>query len=180
MVNVTGFAKEVVKGILIGVLSDGIIIATSFGFNQLGILNIANIQIPIWVFVLLITVLIPVVFMASRARRHSDRSFDSVRMRPSKIIRELEYGRFNVKWRVLYGSMLTFSEPYVFVEPYPYCPDCTYKMEAEKKGMVFKRYFWKCDHCGKFYRCPDNNQYVYDVVERLVDSDIRSGRVNLD
>jgi ribosomal protein L37AE/L43A len=85
---------------------------------------------------------------------------------------------FGVKWKVLYGGFLG-TEPYAFADGGPYCPECDYEMEAEKRGML-KKYYWKCDHCGKIYKCPVKHPYdAGKIVERLLESEVRSGRLRL-
>lgn len=173
-----GFAKEALKGILIGVVTDCIIIGATFAFNYFNLFNLLSIQIPIWIFMLLLVVLLPTIVMVSRARRHSEMSVSILRRRPERDVRQFESKDFGVKWKILYGSYTFYSDPYAFCEPYPYCPTCMYEMKAKKRGF-FNRYFWKCDRCGKFYKCPDNNPYMSETIEKLLEADIRSGRIRL-
>lgn len=86
---------------------------------------------------------------------------------------------FGVKWKVLYGAYMDIKEPYAFVDGDPWCPVCDYEMKAEQKGLL-KKYYWKCERCGKSYVCPVKNSWdATKIVERLLESEIRSGRMKL-
>lgn len=106
-----------------------------------------------------------------------DLVIESIPKRPL-LARTFIRNHFGVKWKVLYGTYYSLDEPYAFVDGDPLCPDCDYEMKAEQKGLL-KRYFWKCEKCGKSYKCTVKNPYdAAVIVERLVESDIRSGRIN--
>jgi len=51
--------------------------------------------------------------------------------------------------------------------------------EAEKQGIM-KNYYWVCKRCGKSYKCPHKSPfYSHEVVEKMLEADIRSGRLTL-
>jgi len=52
-------------------------------------------------------------------------------------------------------------------------------MEAEKRGFLLKKYFWKCYKCGNLYKCPKEHRKAHKIVEKLVESDIRSGKIKV-
>jgi len=61
--------------------------------------------------------------------------------------------------------------------PIPFCPECDYEIDALRKGF-FNSYFWKCNRCENYYKCLTADPlYAHEVVERLVGSDFRRGRL---
>jgi tRNA(Ile2) C34 agmatinyltransferase TiaS len=89
----------------------------------------------------------------------------------------IKYPFSGVIWKVL-GKHQLIGEPYMYCEPNPYCPECDYEMEAEKIGL-FRRWFWKCNKCGRLYKCPKEHHKSHEIVEKLVESDIRSGKIKV-
>jgi ribosomal protein L37AE/L43A len=154
----------------------------SLGLNYLGfssLLELLLTQTPVWINLLTILMLVPIVVMYMRAKYISHHAFSaSIPSRPTQFATFI-VNRFGVKWKALYGTyLLGRQDPYAFVEGNPLCPDCDYEMEAEQKGLL-KRYYWKCDRCGKSYKCPVKQPYdASRIVERLLESEARSGRLN--
>jgi len=180
-----GTFKKIGIGVIIGLIVNGLVLGVPFILNYVG-LNFPNlflVETPIWVTFLILTVLIPVIIMFLRVRRLSKNEPMVVfRGRPDCYVQHIESIFAGVKWKVLYGKDIPFShrESYAFCESNPLCPDCEFEMEAEKRGHIFKGYYWKCQSCGKFYKCPTQNPYdAHKLVERLVEADIRSGRLKL-
>lgn len=102
---------------------------------------------------------------------------------PKAYVFNIEHNYAGVKWKVLYGKASPYrdAESYAFCHINPYCPKCDYEMQAEMSGWIFKRYYWKCDRCGRFYKCPTRSFYdAHEVVERLVEADVRSWRFKLE
>lgn len=175
-----GLGKEIAKGVLIGVIGEVIVIILSFLANHLGIIDLMTVQLPVWIFLAIIIILVPAAVMASRVRRPSERIILTAHSRPNHIIGEFTAEQFGVKWRVLYGSFLPSSEPYAFCKSHPHCPRCDYEMTAKKKGLL-KRYYWKCVPCNKYYKVPQKTPHeASDIVEKLLEAEIRTGRQSLD
>jgi len=140
-----------------------------------------NVQLPIWIVLAIVVIAISVTIMASRTRRHSGMSASNIKMRPEHSIREFVAEQFGVKWRVLYGSYLTYSEPYAFCESNPHCPVCDYEMNAEKRGLILKGYYWKCVPCDKYYKVPQKTPYeASEIVKRRVEAEIRTGKLRIE
>jgi len=132
---------------------------------------------PVWISLLMVLMLVPIVVMYMRAKYTSHGFFEVIPSRPTSF-KTFIMNHFGVKWKVLYGTYLTREDPYAFAEGSPLCPDCDYEMEAEQKGLL-KRYYWKCDKCGKSYKCPVKHPYdAGKIVERLLESEARSGRLD--
>ena len=144
-----GTLKEMVKGILIGLIANAIwlfisVIANYFGWNFP--FNLLLMQLPLWIVLLAIIILIPSIVMVMRAKRRYGGVVLRVPKRPRHHVTKFDADMFEVKWKVLYGTFYSIgSEPYAFCESHPFCPECMYEMEAEKRGLIFKRYYWKCD-----------------------------------
>jgi hypothetical protein len=140
-------------------------------------------ELPFWIMLLVILVLLSSIVMYFRTKyRSREISVRLGRQRPRHDVSEFFGYYFGVKWRVLYGSFLHNSEPYAFCEPNPYCPNpkCMYEMEAERRGRIFKRWYWRCDRCGEYYKCPTKHPNdASETVERMLEADIRSGRLKL-
>ena len=68
-----GLGKEIAKGVLIGVIGEVIVIILSFLANHLGIIDLMTVQLPVWIFLAIIIILVPAAVMASRVRRPSER-----------------------------------------------------------------------------------------------------------
>jgi ribosomal protein L37AE/L43A len=117
--------------------------------------------------------LTPIVAMYMRAKYTSHHGvLENIPYRPY-VFKTFIMNHFGVKWKVLYGTYLNLSEPYAFVDGDPLCPDCDYEMKAEQKGLL-KKHYWKCERCGKSYKCPVKNPYdATKIVERLLESEIR-------
>lgn len=175
-----GDSKEITKGIIIAVIADSIIISASFLINYFGLINFISVQIPIWFFVILLLIIIPVILAGSRFRKHPEMSVSLIRGRPRHIIGEFTSKMFGVDWRVLLGRSTTFSEPYAFCESKPRCPICDYEMDFEKKGLLRRYYDWFCVRCNKYYRIPQKSPYEASyIVEKCLESDIRTGRTKV-
>ena len=176
-----GIGKEVLKGVIIVIIVDIVVLGLPHVANLLGLdfpYDILHMDVPLWITVLAVIIIIPTVAMVSRRRRHTG-FLAAVRGRPRHIHWTLSYAAFGVLWNVLYGRSFTFTQPYAFCESEPLCPHCKYEMKAKQSGLL-KLFHWHCDRCGKSYRCPEEGPYeASDVVERLVESDIRSGRIKL-
>jgi hypothetical protein len=179
-----GTFKQIGIGVIIGLIVDGLVLGVPFVLSVFGIvspLNLLMTQFPIWITLLAVIILVPSIIMLLRPKSRGI-SVAVVRNRPEGNVFTITYYYAGVKWRVLYGRARSYtrSEPYAFCEPHPQCPECDYEMETEKKGILLKNYHWKCDRCGTFYKCPKNHPYdAYEVVERLVEADIRTGRLKL-
>lgn len=182
-----GTFKQICIGVIIGLIVDGIVLGVPFIFNYIGLnspFNLLLVETPIWVSFLIVAILIPTIIMVLSVRwRSKDEPMVGIfRGRPEGDVFTLRYNYEGVKWRVLYGRANRYirSEPYSFCESNPECPKCECEMEAEKRGVILRRYHWKCDRCETFYRCPTKHPFdAHQVVERLVEADVRSGRLKL-
>jgi ribosomal protein L37AE/L43A len=184
MVEDLGTAREIVKGVFIGLIVNIILLSLPYLAQFLGLnfpYNLLQLEVPFWITILAIIFLIPTVAMVSRRRRRGIvASFGSPRRPPEAYVKNVEHNYAGVKWKILYGRAGRYrkAEPYAFCSLNPYCPECDYEMESEKRGWLFKRYYWKCDRCGEFYRCPTPHPYnAHEVVKRLVEADFRTGRL---
>jgi ribosomal protein L37AE/L43A len=116
---------------------------------------------------------VPIVVMLMRAKYTSHGFFEVFKQRPMNIIERYSLNYFGVKWKVLYGTYGLGEDAYAFVDGDPLCPNCDYEMKAEQKGLL-KRYYWKCDKCGKSYKVPVSRPYdARGIVERLLESEMR-------
>lgn len=177
-----GTAREIAKGVIIGLVVDIILLGLPYIAQFMGLdfpYNLLQMEVPLWTTILAIIIIIPTIVMVSRRRRRG--IIVSVGRRPPEsYIVNVEHNYAGLKWKILYGraGLYRKAEPYAFCHSNPYCPECDYEMEAEKRGWLSKRYYWKCDRCGKFYKCPTPRPYdAHEVVERLVEADFRTGRL---
>lgn len=179
---VLGLERSLALGVIVGLIVEIIIYVISFIASLFGLPLVFEMHIPFWLVLLLILVSISSTAIYSRQKRKIGVGvLSAVRHRPSYKVTPVESEMFGVKWNLLYGAS-TVIDPvfYAFCEGGPYCPDCLYEMEAEKKGVVFKQYYWKCDRCGRRYRCPAKTPYEAErMVERMLESEIRSGRLKV-
>jgi len=177
-----GTIKDIVKGVVIGLIVDAIILGLPYVANFFGLnypWQLLLMELPIWITLLAVVVLIPTVAMVLRGRHHRRLHVGLGRRPPEHNVYRFISNTFGVKWRVLYGRSSPFSDSfYAFCQPHPYCPECDYEMEIEQRGLL-KRYDWRCDRCGRRYKCPVNPYDADEIVERLLESDIRSGRLQL-
>ena len=129
--------------------------------------------------------LLPIVIMISRPKRLGGGVVASIgRNPPNDNVYQITKSYYGVVWKGLYGyrrgiGLARSQQPYAYFESDPYCPKCDYKMEEVYAGKLRKSWHWKCDRCGSLYKCPDNDKYAYNKVERLIESDIRTGRITL-
>lgn len=72
--------------------------------------------------------------VASKIHRLPGIGIVGVRRRPEYAVRQFKVDQYGVAWRILFGSSTAFDEPYVFVEPSPYCPKCDYELDAKTKS----------------------------------------------
>jgi ribosomal protein L37AE/L43A len=177
-----GTAREVAKGVIIGLVVDIILLGLPYLTRALGFnlqFDLLQMGVPLWITILIIIVIIPTIAMASR-RRGGGIVVSTGRRRPESDVVNVEHNYAGVRWKILYGrvSLYRTEEPYAFCFSNPYCPKCDYEMEAEERGMLFKRHYWRCDRCGNFYKCPTSHPFdAHEVVERLVEADFRTGRL---
>jgi ribosomal protein L37AE/L43A len=176
-----GVLKEVLKGVLIGLLTNVAIwfiqfIAHIFGFSSL--FDFMLIEVPLWVFISALIIVIPTMTFYIRSKYTSSYKVSVGHMRPPIYDFTIKYSHFGVQWKLL-GKHQLSGEPYIYCEPNPYCPNCDYEMEAEKRGFILKKYFWKCHNCGNLYKCPKEHYKAHEIVEKLVESDIRRGKINV-
>lgn len=178
-----GTTKDVAIGVIVGILADALwfLISSAFSyFNVSSPFSLLTMELPLWLVICAVLIVIPTAIMFVRARQKRGMIVELIRKRPTNIIQKLASNHFGVKWNVLYGRFSLHSDPYAFCQVNPLCPDCDCEMEAEKKGLI-KKYYWKCDRCGKSYECPAKSPYeASKIVERLLESEIRSGRLKLD
>ena len=178
-----GTAREIAKGVFVGVVVNVILLGFPYLAQSLGLgfpYNLLQMEVPVWIAILAVIILIPTIVMASRRRRSGGILVSTGRRRPESYIVNVEHNYAGVRWKILYGRAGFYrkAEPYAFCCSNPYCPECDYEMEAEERGWLFKRYYWKCDRCGEFYKCPTPHPYdAHEVVERLVEADFRTGRL---
>ena len=177
-----GITREIAIGLVVGILADALWFLISLALSYFNIgspFSLLTMELPLWLVIGAILIIIPTAIMFVRAKQKRDMIVELVRRRPTTIIQRFVSNHFGVKWSVLYGQFSLGSDPYAFCEGSPLCPDCDYEMEAERKGLV-KKYYWKCDRCGKSYECPAKSPYeASKIVERLLESEIRSGRLRL-
>lgn len=178
-----GTLKQITIGVIIGLIVNGLVLGLPFVLNYFGVdypFNLLMSQFPLWITLLVVIILVPSIIMLSRPKRSGGIFVGGGRNRPESNVYEIEYNYARVKWKVLYGKASPYrsAESHAFCESNPRCPECKYEMEAEKRGIILKRYHWKCERCGKFYRCPTSHPFdAHEVVERLVEADVRSGRL---
>jgi hypothetical protein len=150
--------------------------------NLLNLPFTIKIELPTSIVVSAIVMLTATLIFYSRTKRHGYIIASTAHRRPERperIKRKFGVNLFGVQWDVLYGSHLLGSADYAFCDGGPYCLNCSYEMNAKRIGLIRKRYHWICDMCGRTYKCPDNNPYARDKVERYAESEIRSGRIQL-
>lgn len=177
-----GFARDIAIGVIAGLICIPIEYVGSLVLNYFGLINLMNVQFPIWITLFLVVTAITIVAMIARTRYFGGGASVFIhRSRPDHIVAEFSYPQFGVNWKVLYGSHVSdFLHPYAWAESNPYCPKCNYEMKEQLRGSIFKRSYWKCDRCGKFYKVPMRDSYdAHEVVERLLESDINTGRIKL-
>lgn len=183
MVDEKESAKGIAIGVIIGLISNVLLALIGFLFNYYFGSDLFNVKIHLWVMVAIILMVIPIVVMLVRSHYISKNISFVVKDRPLYPIhtRTFEMNRFGVKWKVLYyDNPLSLEKPYAFADGGPYCPDCDYEMQTEKRGIITKKYFWKCYRCNKSYKCDIKDPYkAREIVERLLESEIKSGRLKL-
>lgn len=176
-----GVLKAIGEGILAGLVVEGILLVLSALANYFGLglpFNLLLMKIPFWITLLAVLASLSSVAIYIRAKRRVGGVLLRIPRRPEYDVTIFDVNLFGVKWKVLYGTYFIGSEPYAFCDGGPYCPNCMYEMEAEKRGLIFKRYYWKCDRCGKWYKCPAKTPYdAKRIVEKMVESEVRSGRL---
>jgi len=118
------------KGIFVGLIVDIILVGLPYLAQSLG-LDFPNylfqMEVPLWITVLAIIIVIPTVVMVSRRRKHG--IFVSTGRRPPKsYVVNIEHNYAGVKWKVLYGRARLYREagPYAFCFSNPYCPECVF------------------------------------------------------
>ncbi len=105
-----------------------------------------------------------------------------IKRRPAYAVRQFKVTLYGVTWRILYGVSTSLNEPYVFVEPSPYCPKCDYELDAKTKSgsLGFRiKHVWHCVPCDQDY---DRNKDLFDeyeIVEKQVEASIRSGNISV-
>jgi ribosomal protein L37AE/L43A len=171
----TGFVKKLIEAITVKLAVEtvfAVIIAIS---GYLGVLSFTKMQLPVWVAILFVLLSLAIVGIV-HFRRGKGGFFVARSRKPGHIRAKFEFDTFGVKWTALYGGTTPLSEPYVYIEG-PYCPKCGYEMGAEERGILFKKYYWRCAPCGKYFKCPE--KYPSDaerVVKKLIEAEIRTGR----
>lgn len=170
------------KGVVIGLIVDTIILGLLYVANYFGLdypWKLLLIDLPLWMTLLAVVVLIPTVAMVLRGIHRSHLHVGLGRRPPEHDVYRFNSNAFGAKWRVSYGRSSPFSDYfYAFCQPHPYCSECDYEMEVEQRGLL-KRCYWKCDQCGRRYKCPVNPYDADEIVERMLEADIRSGRLQL-
>ncbi len=178
-----GTAKEIAIGLVIGIAGNALWFIISSALSYLNIsspFSLLTMELPLWLVIGAILLVFPIAIMLIRARQKREMVVELIRRRPTDVIKRFVSDHFGVKWNILYGRFSLHSDPYAFCEVHPLCPDCDYEMKAEKKGLI-KKYYWQCDRCGKSYKCPAKSPYeASKIVERLLEAEIRSGRLKLD
>jgi hypothetical protein len=176
-----GLARDIFVSVVSGLVGTLILYGLSLLANILGWkdpLSLLFLKLPFWTVIITILGLGVLVYVVRG--RHQGISFasGSYRQRPRYNVSEIMYSSFGVHWRVLYRSLAFNLAPYAFCESKPFCPNCKYEMGSPRKRGILKRFSWKCERCGRTYRCPEDHVLdANDVVERFVESDIRSGRL---
>jgi len=176
-----GTLREIVKGVFIGLSINGAMGFIHFIANYLGLdspFEFLLMEMPIWVSVTIFIIVIPTVAFYIRSKYTSRGFISVVRRRPEDYDFTLKYICFGVVWKILGVNRVYSTEPYIYCEPHPYCPECDYEMEAERIGLL-KRYFWRCYKCGKSYKCSIDPYKASEIVEKLVESDIRTGKIKI-
>ena len=171
-----GASKGIVQGVIIGLIVNAIWAAFAFLSQYFGLqplIDFLNIQLPFAIVIGAVIIALSIVIMVLKSRHH-EMSIAFVRKRPRPATM-YSFNHFGVKWNVLYGGRNYFgSQNYAFVDGDPHCPDCDYEMSYSKKGILFKKYYWKCEMCGKEYKCPVSNPHNADkIVERLLEAEMR-------
>ncbi len=169
--------REIAIGVIISAIGSYI----SYILNTRGVFDLVNIQFPLWIIIIAIVILLTFMIIYMRFKRKSSDIFVSVaRKRPRNNVTTFDTDMFGVKWKVDYGSFTFSSEPYAWCKSKPYCPDCLYEMDTEKRGRLFKNHYWKCHKCGKYYKCTSKSPYnSHEIIEKMLEADIRSGRLKL-
>jgi hypothetical protein len=177
-----GFAKKLIEAITVKVIVEIIvtIILAIFGSFGLGyLLSFANMQLPVWVAISLTFLALVIVCIVLLRKNKITPFIVAIPSRPNHVIAEFDCDMFGVKWTALYGGTIGPSKPYVYIDG-PYCPKCEYEMGAEKRGILFKKYHWKCVPCGKYYKCPEQHPSDAEkAVEKWFEAEIRTGRVRI-
>lgn len=176
-----GFRKTLLLGIVTGLIVEGIVYGISFVVSRFGLSFLFEMQMPFWLVLFSILFTFSSVAFYFRAKSKNGGFIAVIPSRPSYYVVRFKSTMFSVKWNLLYGTSSTIDPVYyAFCDGGPYCPDCMYEMDAEMKGLIPKRYYWKCDRCGKSYKCPANTPYDAErMVEKMLESEIRSGRLKV-
>jgi len=174
-----GFFKKFVEAVTVKLIVEiifAVVILVLGYLNRDMILSFLLLyQLPTWV---TIAVAFSIIFLVGIALViHSSSKGGgfvyAARHRPENPKYIFNVNMFSVKWKVLYG-------PYAFSEG-PFCPKCMFEMDSEKKGLLIKKYYWRCVPCNKFYENPE--RFPFDAeraVEKYIESEIRSGHLKLE
>jgi hypothetical protein len=171
-----GTSKSIIQGVIIGLIVNALWAAFAFLPQYFGVQLLAgllNIQLPFAIVIGALIIALSIVIMVLRTR-HPGMTVSVIPRRPYPAA-IYTFNQFGVKWNVLYGGGNFFgTQNYAFVDGDPHCPDDDYEMNYAKRGIIFKKYYWKCEICGKQYKCPYSHPYdAGKVVERLLEADMR-------
>jgi len=156
---------------------------------SIDISSLLGIQELLWSNSLILGLIVVGVLLVTRqilvmrhVRRVSQIGIYGVKRRPEYVARKFKGRFYGVMWRVLFGSAYITEGSYVFVEPYPYCPNCDYELDARTKSGLLGlavRHLWHCAQCKRDYRRNRNYPDESDVIEKRVEAWIRSGSITL-
>jgi ribosomal protein L37AE/L43A len=171
-----GASKGIVQGVIIGLIVNALWAAFAFlpqFFGIQSLVSLLNIQLPFALMIGAVIIAFSIVVMVLRTRRPG-MSVSVIPRRPHPATM-YTFNHFGVKWHILFGGGNFFgTQNYAFVDGDPHCPDCDYEMNYQKKGILLKKFYWKCEMCGKQYKCPVSHPYeAGKIVERLLEADIR-------
>ena len=185
MGGVKAFLRDLILQLLV------LLIAGYLGLLfSIDISSLLGIQELLWSNGLILVLIVIGVLVVTRqilvmrhVRRVSQIGIYGVKRRPEYVARKFKGVFYGVVWRVLFGSeIFAVESPYVFVEPYPYCPNCDYELDDRTKsgflGLAIK-HVWHCSQCKRDY--PRGRDYPdeSDVIEKRVEAWIRSGSITL-
>jgi len=164
------------QGVIIGLTVNALWALISFLSQHFGVqplIDLLNLQLPLAITIGVVIIALSIAIMVLKAR-HPGMSVAVIPRRPYPA-KTYSFNHFGVKWNVLYGGgNFLGTQNYAFVDGDPHCPNCDYEMNYAEKGIIFKKYYWKCEMCGKLYKCPVSHPYeAGKIVERLLETHMR-------
>ncbi|KXA93213.1 hypothetical protein AKJ64_01200 [candidate division MSBL1 archaeon SCGC-AAA259E17] len=155
-----GITKDLIKGIVVGVISDIIVGFLLYLFPSLP--QVPEIVSPFW------WILLPVVFVAFFVglglMRGNGSGAGLVAVGtdyPKHVQDSQDFQKFGVWWRGTLGRLYRTGDLYVHMEG-PFCPNCATKLSSNKNEKFlgwFTEHTWICPDCEEEYERPKKFLY---------------------